>query len=61
VLCEAYVVMIFRVIQIKLKQSVGLRKCPCYHYLTKKAMSQVTPTNIFFQSMLHIMAEKQMA
>jgi len=35
-------------------ESVGLRKCPYYYYLTKKVMSQQ-------QTLLHIMAEKQLA
>jgi len=34
--------------------SVGLRKCPYYHYLT------ITITNIL-QSLPHIMAEKQLS
>ena len=40
-------------------ESLGLRKCPYYRYLSKK-VTDVTLTNIS-QSLLHIMAGKQLA
>ena len=36
-------------------ESVGLRKCPYCHYLTKKVITNIS------QSLPHIMAEKQLA